>query len=281
MTVLNGGQVNGTYTLTIDDGATNNTGTLTAWSVTDSAELPTFGPQAGAPMDQNADGTADQNALTVPFTGLTPGDVYAVPAPQPTAPVTFFGVGVDPRSPVQSEHPAADRAGPADRRQLGARRHRHDNLVTDGTVSSMNVTFDRPMQVSTFTPAQVLGIMGPTGSITGPQTFPSDGIDQAIPAATATGSGSLDSTLTVPSSDGTFKVQGITVADQRRLPDGSALTAALDGAGRDADPPVLGRGRQRRQLRQHDVLRHGGDLDRPGDRPVHRDLPAQLRAHPP
>ena len=42
-------------------------------------------------MDQNADGTADQNALTTAFTGLTPGDVYAVPTPQPTAPVTFSG----------------------------------------------------------------------------------------------------------------------------------------------------------------------------------------------
>ena len=34
-------------------------------------------------MDQNADGTVDQNPLTKPFTGLTPGDVYA--APMPTA----------------------------------------------------------------------------------------------------------------------------------------------------------------------------------------------------
>ena len=45
-------------------------------------------------MDQNADGTSDENALTMPngFTGLTPGDVYAVPTPQPTAPIiNFFG----------------------------------------------------------------------------------------------------------------------------------------------------------------------------------------------
>ena len=31
---LDGGRVNGTYTLTIDDTQTNNTGTLTGWSVT-------------------------------------------------------------------------------------------------------------------------------------------------------------------------------------------------------------------------------------------------------
>ena len=35
------------------------------------------------PMDQNADGTPDQNAVTTAFTGLTPGDVYAAPMPQP------------------------------------------------------------------------------------------------------------------------------------------------------------------------------------------------------
>ena len=30
-------------------------------------------------MDQNADGTSDENPLTTPFTSLTPGDVYAIP----------------------------------------------------------------------------------------------------------------------------------------------------------------------------------------------------------
>ena len=36
-------------------------------------------------MDQNANGTTDQNPLTTAegYTGLTPGDVYAVPTPQP------------------------------------------------------------------------------------------------------------------------------------------------------------------------------------------------------
>ena len=81
---LDGGPVNGTYTLTIDDTQSNNTGTLTGWSVTVNSVLPTFGFQTGAPMDQNADGTTDENPLTLPdgFTGMTPGDVYAVPTPQ-------------------------------------------------------------------------------------------------------------------------------------------------------------------------------------------------------
>ena len=50
---------------------------------------PSFVQQNGAPLDQNADGTSDQNPLTTPFTGLTPGDVYAVPMPQPSVPVVF------------------------------------------------------------------------------------------------------------------------------------------------------------------------------------------------
>ncbi len=42
-------------------------------------------------MDQNADGTTDENPLnsTEGYTGLTPGDVYAVPTPQLTQAVTF------------------------------------------------------------------------------------------------------------------------------------------------------------------------------------------------
>ena len=55
---LGGGPVDGTYTLTIDDTASNNTGTLTGWSVTIASVLPTLGLQTGAPDDQNADGIA-------------------------------------------------------------------------------------------------------------------------------------------------------------------------------------------------------------------------------
>ena len=95
-----------------------------------------------------------------------------------------------------------------------------NNLVTDGTVSSLNVTFDRPMQVSTFTPGQVLADHGPDRLAHGPQDFPSDFIGQAIPAAaTSTGAGTLDSTLTMPSYDGTFLIARHHRRDQRRLLD--------------------------------------------------------------
>ena len=50
--------------------------------------------ETGDAMDQNADGTTDENPLNTTqypdgYTGLTPGDVYAVPTPKLTAPVTF------------------------------------------------------------------------------------------------------------------------------------------------------------------------------------------------
>ena len=77
---LDGSQVNGTYRLTITDNVKNNTATLVNWSITVNSSAPVFVEQNGAAMDQNADGTSDENPLATPFTGLTPGDVYAVPA---------------------------------------------------------------------------------------------------------------------------------------------------------------------------------------------------------
>ena len=84
-------EVNGTYTLTIFDEAANNTGgSLTAWSVTIASYQSKLVLETGDAMDQNADGTTDENPLNTTqypdgYTGLTPGDIYAVPTPQPTA----------------------------------------------------------------------------------------------------------------------------------------------------------------------------------------------------
>ncbi len=55
-----------------------------------------------------------------------------------------------------------------------------DNLVNNGTVSSVNVTFDRQMQVASFTQAQVLSIVGPTGRVDGPQVFTSTGTSRTF-----------------------------------------------------------------------------------------------------
>ena len=149
-------------------------------------------------MDQNADGTVDQNPLTNPFTGLTPGDVYAVPQPQPIVPVTFGPTPLSILQPPFNQNSlpiivpgpqvvSTQSVGSSGQMGTGA-----DNLLVNDTSSTFDETFDRPMQVSTFTPSEVLQIMGPTGPITGPQYFPSDTTAQAIPDATSTGPGVQD-----------------------------------------------------------------------------------------
>ena len=225
---LNGSSVDGTYTLVIDDGVSNNTGTLLSWSITVQSSLPSSQLQEGAPMDQNADGKPDENPLTTPFTGTTPGDVYAVPTPQPAVPIRF---GPDPLSIL---HPPFNQntlplivPGPNVVSTSVPGGSGSGNLIVDGTTSTFNVTFDRPMQVSSFTPSDVLQIMGPTGSITGPQYFPNSSVDQTIPKATTTGNGTLNSTLTVPDYQGTFTAADITVGLTITSPNDSSLSAVL------------------------------------------------------
>ena len=91
------------------------------------------------------------------------------------------------------------------------------------------MTFDRPMQAATFTPGQVLQIMGPVCPISGPQNYPSSDTLQTIPAATASGSGVLTSTVSIPSFNGTFAVADITVQLNVAFTGDSSLSAVLIG----------------------------------------------------
>jgi subtilisin-like proprotein convertase family protein len=231
LALLDGSQVNGTYRLTIDDGVKNNTGTLIDWSITVNSAAPTFVLQSGAALDQNADGTSDENPLTAPITGLTPGDVYAVPMPQPSVPVTF---GPNPLSilapPFNQNSSPLIVPGPqvlstnvvATTGTVGA-----NNLVLNGTTDSLDVTFDRLMQAGTFTPDQVLQIMGPTGEITGPQYFSNNNVNQAISKAVPGLPGKLTDTLTVPNYNGTFTVADVTVSLNITDANDSNLSAVL------------------------------------------------------
>ncbi len=187
-------------------------------------------------MDQNADGTGDENPLTMPdgYTGLTPGDVYAVPTPDPTVPVTFttaqsiltppFSQNTLPLivpGPQILSTAVVGTSGKVVRGSAGSQ-----ELLVDDTSSQYQVNFDRPIQVSTFTPSQVLSIMGPSGSIIGPQTFAPNSADQAIPTATAAGSGTLDSSLTI-NSDNTLQIADLTVSLTIASTSDSSLTAVL------------------------------------------------------
>ena len=164
---------------------------------------------------------------------LTPGDAYVVPTPQPETPVTFFGsfssIGTTGifSPPFNLNTLPLIVSGPVVASTSVPGGTGSDNLITDGTTSTLNVTFDRPMQVSTFTPSQVLRIMGPTGAITGPQYFPEDSVDQTIPAATTTTVGTLNSTLTVPNFNGTFTAGNVTVSVDITAASDANLTGIL------------------------------------------------------
>jgi large repetitive protein len=185
------------------------------------------------PDDQSADGgSTPVNAITTPYTGTTPGDVYAVPAPAippptesvPNPVIGFNGAesilqptyGLNPNTlPIIVPGPQVlSTSVPGGDSGAG-------NLVTNGTVSSLETTFDRPMEVASFTPTQVLSIMGPAGQINAPQYFPSDvQTGQTI-------SGALNSTLTIPSYGGTFTIADITVSMTVAFTPDSDLTAVL------------------------------------------------------
>jgi subtilisin-like proprotein convertase family protein len=154
---LLGKNPNGTWTLKITDNfpATDvEDGKLNSWSLVLTTGKVTFTTlvQPGNLMDQNANG----------ITGQTTADVYAAPTPiggvpynapynQDTLPL------IVPGPHIASTHVAGSPVT-------------DDNLVLNKTASSIDVTFDRAMAVQSFTPADVLRIMGPSGPISGPFT---------------------------------------------------------------------------------------------------------------
>jgi DNA-binding beta-propeller fold protein YncE/subtilisin-like proprotein convertase family protein len=126
--------------------------------------------QTGNLMDQNQDGKGGEDPRTAPITGLTPGDVYAVPTPAPTTPVTFSGSTYQPPYAVTSMPLLV--TGP---RVIGSYvpgvAATPDNLVTDASVSQLAVVFDRDMDPSTISGSSVVSVMGPAGLIAGPFTM--------------------------------------------------------------------------------------------------------------
>jgi subtilisin-like proprotein convertase family protein len=131
---------------------------------------------SGNPLDQNANG--------VP--GEMPGDNYSVPDGRNSLPLIVPGPHVSTTSVNGASGVVS--SGP-------------DNLVTNHDPSSINVTFDRAMQTSTFTPSQILSIVGPAGRIDGRQVFPSTGTSKTFafngPFLPIPKSGTLTSTIPI------------------------------------------------------------------------------------
>src|SRR5262249_22790188 len=121
--------------------------------------------QLGASMDQNANGVTAQ---TVAVNGQGPGDVYAVPTP--AGAFTYRGGPFPtPHSPdapplivPRPHHPSTSPVNPITGAQTSTGA---DNQVSDGTISALAIVFDRDMRNASFTPAQVLRIIGPQGQI--------------------------------------------------------------------------------------------------------------------
>jgi subtilisin-like proprotein convertase family protein len=173
--------VDGTYTLTVENfGA--GTITLNSWSLAINAQTAAFPVNSGNLMDQNANGVTGEDPANIPggYIGLTPGDDYAAPNPAPNSPQLFTGVGF-PQGPYDPNTLPLIVSGPNIVSTSvigtgGAVSTGGTNLVVNDQVSSVNVTYDRNVQIATALPNQVLTITGPAGPIAGPQTFTSAGI---------------------------------------------------------------------------------------------------------
>ena len=154
---------------------------------------------AGNPMDQNADGVEGQPSLDmyatprplngVPF--LLPYDTATLPIIVPGPHVVSTSVpGVTPTS---------------------------DNLVLNGVVSALDVSFDRDMQIGTFTGADVLSLIGPAGPVAGPFNV------MALDART------FRVSFTPQALSGTYSmVLGPDILDLQGLPIDKDLNAGLD-----------------------------------------------------
>ena len=222
LTALDGSSVNGTYTLYIYDLQGLNTGILNNWSITvNSTQVAPNTFQSGAAMDQNADGTTDQNALTTPFTGLVPGDLYVAPMPAPASPFTFNATNI--LTPPYDQHTLPLVVpGPYVTSISVPNGSGNDNLILNGMDSTVTATFSQPMKVSSFSPSDVLQIMGPAGPIIAPQLFSSSAPSNIAPGVTS-------STLTIPQpvSSTAFPVGKVTIQLNITNPDLSKLSAAL------------------------------------------------------
>ena len=113
-------------------------------------------------MDQNANGTPGETGG-----GGSPTDSFSIPTPVGTtpfvAPYTLNTLPLIVPGPhvVSTSVPGGVVDSPSGQQ----------TLMLNGTVSAINVTFDRDMNAASFTPSKVLRIAGPAGLINGPFTI--------------------------------------------------------------------------------------------------------------
>ncbi|CAN5851858.1 hypothetical protein BH23PLA1_BH23PLA1_02280 [soil metagenome] len=160
LAALDGLDVAGTYRLEVEDTVSGNIGELVSWSLQISRARREITTRDGAFMDQNG------NAVTAPanlFSVTARSDSFMAPAaangiaPLPgTAPSFPF---VRDTLPLIVNGPRVIATGvpggsPSD-----------PNLLLDGTLTAINVTFDRDMNPNTFEAVDVLRLIGPSGIV--------------------------------------------------------------------------------------------------------------------
>ena len=135
---LLGKEADGPWSLCVTDQEAGDFGTINSWSLNVNTGVATSSGSPGNTMDQNANGV----------TGETPGDIYTTLHPSDD---TFLPLIV-PGPHIIASNVAGNPVS-------------SDNLVLNNTVNSIDVTFDRDMDSSTISGADVLSIIGPTGAI--------------------------------------------------------------------------------------------------------------------
>ncbi len=156
---------NGAWTLQINNsfaGIPGATGKLENWSITLQTGTAAQQITPGNQMDQNANGTAGEAAKT----GTGVGDVYAAPNPTTTGSGFTITPGQYFPGPYDNNTLPLVLSGPkVVSSDIPGVTPTSDNLVTNRSVSAIDITFDRPMDPTTITAATILRIMGPTGAI--------------------------------------------------------------------------------------------------------------------
>jgi subtilisin-like proprotein convertase family protein len=163
LSVFEGAPVNGAWKLDIADTVQQDVGTLIDWSLSLDAGFPLVQTGLGNKMDQNGDAlTAD---TILPLGAADPADTYAVPRPLNGVPFALpYDTLTLPLS-VPGPHLVSTFVPGLDAQGNPLNPPTPDNLVVNGTVHAIDVVFDRDMDPTTFTTADLLTMAGPIGSI--------------------------------------------------------------------------------------------------------------------
>jgi subtilisin-like proprotein convertase family protein len=214
LSTFNLGLPNGTWSLKIQDLFALDTGTLLNWSITIQTGTQVTGSSPGNVMDQNG------NAMQ----GESPVDLYA--APRPLNPTNFLNSFFQP--PFAADTLPIIVPGPhIVRSSVPNNPATPDNLVLNAQVAAIDVVFDRDMDPTTFTPASVLSMIGPSGALKGPFTItpnPNNTDTDPLHPRTYRITFAVDPTLQ-PSVSGTYVVQ---LASSIKAKNGDALDSNLN-----------------------------------------------------